>query len=163
MSATPGRAGWGRRAMAVAIAIAWVLGSAYVALDLHAPGAWILPALVAAASACCLALSRWPQARAARWLQAALWVPLFCLAAVPPLYTAIATTANALFPDRFMCADGERMVRCGMIGIEVLWVPVLVFAVAIVCRVWWREVAVERVAAGLATAIASLWLAAALL
>jgi len=147
------------RGASLAVAAAWVGGSAYVAWDLHVPGIWGIPLAVALACAACLVLALWPQARAARWLRAWLWTALFCFAVVPPVYTLIADAANAWWPDRFMCGDGERMVRCRMIGMEVLVVPVAVFAAAAIWRLKWRDDAVETVATALALLVALIWLA----
>lgn len=150
-----------RRGKASAVAAIWVAGSAYVAWSLGVEVVWGLPAAVALACACCLALGLWPQALPARWLQSLLWNALFCFALVPPIYTAIAGAANARFPERFMCdAGGGRMVRCGMIGIEALAVPCVVLAAAVVCRICWRDAGVERAATAVALAIALAWLAA---
>lgn len=157
-------AGTAARSKAIAVAAAWIAGSACTAWLERASVAWGLPAGLALACACCLALGRWPRAPAARWTQSLLWVGLFCYALVPPLYTAIADTARALNPDRFMCdAGGGRMVRCGMIGIEALAVPCVVLAAAVVCRLCWRDAAVERIATAVALAIALAWTAAAAL
>lgn len=155
-------AGASARAKAIAVAAAWIAGAACTAWLEGADVAWGLPAGVAAACACCLALGRWPQSPAARRAQSLLWIALFCYALVPPLYTAVADAARAMDPDRFMCdAGGGRRVRCGMVGIEVLAVPCAVLALAVVCRIRWRDAAVERVATALALAIALAWTAAA--
>lgn len=147
------------RGVGIAVAVAWVAGSAYVAWDLHVPGIWGIPLAVALACAGCLVLARWPHALAARWLRAWLWTALFCFALVPPVYTLIAAAANAWWPNRFMCGDGDRLVRCGMIGMEAFVVPLAVFAMAVVYRLRWRDEAVETAATALALLIALIWLA----
>jgi len=75
------------------------------------------------------------------------------------VYTLIADTANAWWPNRFMCGDGDRLVRCGMIGMEAFVVPLAVFAAAVVYRLRWRDEAVETAATALALLIALVWLA----
>ncbi|WP_394539350.1 hypothetical protein PRJ39_01955 [Lysobacter enzymogenes] len=157
MSAPVQRSGAGRRGIAVAVAAVWTAGLAYVAWDVEA--VWGIPATVAAACAGCLLLALWPQALAVRWLQAWLWVGLFCFAVVPPVYTLIADAFNAWSPNRFMCGDGDRLVRCRMIGMEAFAVPPAVLAVAVVYRLRWRDAAVESVATALALLIALVWLA----
>lgn len=152
-------AGAAARRNAIAVAAVWVAGLACTVWINRGGVAWGLPAIAAAACACCLALGRWPRAWPARAAQSLLWIALFCLALVPPLYTVIADTALALDPNRFMCDVGDRMVRCGMIGIEALAVPCVVLAAAVVCRIRWRDAAVERIATAIALAIALAWTA----
>jgi len=147
------------RRNAIAVAAVWVAGLACTVWIDRGSVAWGLPAIAAAACACCLALGWWPRAWPARAAQSLLWIALFCLALVPPLYTVIADTALALDPNRFMCDVGDRMVRCGMIGIEALAVPCVVLAAAVVCRIRWRDAAVERIATAAALAIALAWTA----
>ncbi|SDZ12970.1 hypothetical protein SAMN04487939_11735 [Lysobacter sp. yr284] len=152
-------AGAAARRNAIAVAAVWVAGLACTVWINRGSVAWGLPAIAAAACACCLALGCWPRAWPARAAQSLLWIALFCLALVPPLYTVIADTALALNPNRFMCDVGDRMVRCGMIGIEALAVPCVVLAAAVVCRIRWRDAAVERIATAVALAIALVWTA----
>ncbi|QQP95240.1 hypothetical protein [Lysobacter enzymogenes] len=159
MSAPARRDGVARGA-SVAVAAAWIAGSAYVAWDLHVPGVWGIPLAVAAACAGCLILALWPQALAARGLRVCLWIALFCFAVVPPVYTLIADAFNAWDPNRFMCGDGDRLVRCRMIGMEVFVVPLVVFAAAVAWRLKWRDDAIETAATALALLIALIWLTA---
>lgn len=151
--------GAGRGKAAVAVAAAWLAGLAWLAWTQAGSGAWGLPLAATLLCAICLLAQRWPRARAARALAAAAWTALFCFASTPALYSAVASAASAWNPNRFMCeADGGRMVRCGMIGIEVVWVPLALFAFALIYRWRWSEVAVERVSVAVAAAIALAWL-----
>ncbi|QWP77234.1 hypothetical protein J5226_02175 [Lysobacter sp. K5869] len=148
----------GRGKTAVTAAVAWLAGLAWLAWTQAGPGAWVLPLAATLLCAIGLLAQRWPRVGAARALAAAAWTALFCFALTPPLYGAIASAARAWNPNRFLCDADGRMVRCGMIGIEVVLVPLALFAFALVYRWRWSDAAVERYSVAVAAVVASAWL-----